>query len=218
MLPLIRRLARLLDLGILFRVVVSPLDDVLRLETSGVVVSLGVNWWPFDKFWAVYGDIDEVVTESAEVEVSACDDPTALPAGIAPGVGLVPASDPLVEVAELCTPPALAELKEYIEDVDMRFPSFSAPDAREFKAASGNEGCLDVSAMIPAANLGVSKSSMADSGRGLPVPPVQTSEFSEGRRWLNVDEGRDLMVGRAEGGGIEILARSAWASVVPGSA
>jgi hypothetical protein len=38
------RFARLLDLGTLLRVDASPLDDVLCLETSGAVVSLGVNW------------------------------------------------------------------------------------------------------------------------------------------------------------------------------
>lgn len=123
-----------------------------------------------------------MVTDSAEVEVSGCDNPTALHPGIAPDVGLVPASDPLAEAPELCTPPALTELKEYIEDVDMRLRSDSAAEPRKFKAASGNEGCLNMSAMLPAANLGVSKSSMADSGRGLHVPPVQTSEFSDGRR------------------------------------
>jgi hypothetical protein len=135
-----------------------------------------------DEFWALYGDIDEVVTDSAEVEVSGCDIPTALPPGIAPEVGLVPASDPFAEAAELWTPPALAEVKEYIDGVDMRFPSDSAAGLRGFKAASGNKGCLDMSAMLPAANFGVSRSSMADSGRGLPLSPVQVSEFSDGRR------------------------------------
>jgi len=166
----------------------------------------------------LYGDIDEVVIDSAEVEVSGCDTPTALPPGIAPDAGLVPGSDPLAEAAELCTTPARAELKEYTEDVDMRFLSDSTAEPRGFKAASGKDGCLGMSAMLPAANFGVSKSSIADSGRGLPVLPVQTSEFSDGRRWLNVEDGRDLIVGRPEGGGIEILARSACVSVVPGSA
>jgi hypothetical protein len=176
-----RRVARLLDLGTLIREVVSPLDDVLRLEVSGAVISLGVNWWPVDKFWALYGD-EEVVTESGEVAVSGCDIPMALPPGMAPDGGLVPGSDPLAEAAELCTPPALAEVKEYIEDVDMRLPSVSAADARRFKAASGNEGCLYRSARLPPANFGVSESSIADSGRGLSVPPVQTSDCSDGRR------------------------------------
>jgi hypothetical protein len=135
-----------------------------------------------EELWGLYGDIDEVVTDSADVEVSGCEIPTALPPGRAPDVGLVPASDPFAEVPELCTPPALVEIKEYIEDVDMRFTSGSAAELRGFKAASGNGGCLVMSAMLPAANLGVSKSSIADSGRGLSVPPVQTSEFSDGRR------------------------------------
>jgi hypothetical protein len=123
-----------------------------------------------------------VVTDSGEVEVPGCDNPIFLPPGIVPDAGLVPASDPLAEAGELCTPPALGELNEYIEEVDIRFPSDSATEPRRLKAASGNGRCLDISAMLPAANLGVSKSSMADSGRGLPVPPVQTSEFSDGRR------------------------------------
>jgi hypothetical protein len=76
----------------------------------------------------LYGDIDEVVTDSAEVEVSGCDVPKALPPVIAPDVGLVPASDPLAEAPELCIPPALAELREYIDDVDMRFTSDSAAE------------------------------------------------------------------------------------------
>ncbi len=97
-----------------------------------------------------------------------------------PEAGLVPGSDPVTEAAELGPPPALAELKEYIEDVNIRFASGSAMEPRGFKAASGKEGCLEMSAMLPAASFGVSKSSIADSGRGLPVLPVQISEFSEG--------------------------------------
>jgi hypothetical protein len=159
-----------------------------------------------------------VVTDSTDVEVSGGDVPIALPPGILPDVGLVPVSDPFAELAELGTPPALAEFKEYIEEVDMRFPSDSAVVLRGLKAASGNEGCLERSTILPATNFGVSKSSITDSGLGLPVPPDQISELSDGLRWLNVEDGRDLTVGLAEGGGIDILARSACASVVPGSA
>jgi len=123
-----------------------------------------------------------VVTDSTDVEVSGGDVPIALPAGIFPDVGLVPASDSVAEAAGLGAPPALAGLEEYIEEVDTRFPSDSAARLRGLKAASGNKGCLERSAIMPAANFGVSKSSMTDSGRGLPLPPDQISELSNGLR------------------------------------
>ena len=73
---------------------------------------------------------------------------------------------------------------------------------------------------MPGDNLGVSKSSTAISSllvfRLGPDPCAQSPETLV--RWLYVEEFRDLGAGRAEGGGIEMLARSEWASVVPGSA
>lgn len=76
---------------------------------------------------------------------------------------------------------------------------------------------------MPAANLGVSKSSMAISCRGLPLLlSVQASEVPDCRRILSIDEGRDIMNGlegaEEEGGGMEMLALSACVSVVSGSA
>lgn len=135
-----------------------------------------------DEFWTLCEETDEVVTDSTDVEVSGGDVPIGFTPGKFPDVGLVPVSDPFAEAAELGTPPALAEFKEYIEEVDVRFPSDSPVRLRGSKAASGNEGCLESSAIVPAASFGVSKSSMTDSGRGLPVPPDQISEFSDGLR------------------------------------
>jgi hypothetical protein len=77
---------------------------------------------------------------------------------------------------------------------------------------------LGISAIFPATSRGVSKSSMTESGLGLPDPVVQVSECSDGLRKLKVEAGRDLIVGLPEGGGIDILARSACISEHPGSA
>lgn len=100
----------------------------------------------------------------------------------------------------------------------MRFAPRSVEELRAFKAASGNIGCFVKSDMLPGANFGVSKSSMANSGRGLPALLPQNSDASDGLRLLIVEDGRELIIGLPEGGGIEMLARSACTSVVPGSA
>ena len=129
----------------------------------------------------------------------------------------VPTSDPFADAAELGAPPARTEPREYIDDTDIRFVSSSGMECLGRKAASGNVGCFGSSAMMPGDNLGVSRSSTASSSLGLlvksPGKPGGPDAF-----WLYVDEVRDLIIGGAEGGGIDMLALSEWVSVVPGSA
>jgi hypothetical protein len=60
-------------------------------------------------------------------------------------------------------PPALAELSEYIEDTDIRFPSSSEIEAFGRNAGSGSCVCFESSAIAPDDSLGVSKSSTAMS-------------------------------------------------------
>lgn len=86
--------------------------------------------------------MEEVVTEIAEVATSGCEIPNALLLEIEFDAGLVPPSDPFTEVAGLCMPPALAELKEYIDDVDIRFAFKSVVEPCGLKLASGNGRCL----------------------------------------------------------------------------
>jgi hypothetical protein len=99
--------------------------------------------------------MEDVVTEIADVATSGCEIPRALLLETEPDAGLVPTSDPLTEVAGLWMPPALAEFREYIDDVDIRFVSMSV-EPRGLKLASGSTGCLCWSAIIPACSLGVS--------------------------------------------------------------
>jgi len=76
----------------------------------------------------------------------------------------VPISDPLAEAAELGTPPALAELREYIEEIDIRFESYSDMETLDRTADSGKGVCFVSSAMVvPGESFGVSKSSTATS-------------------------------------------------------
>jgi hypothetical protein len=160
----------------------------------------------------------EVVTDNADVAVSGGKAARPFPALTLPEGGLELVSEPFTEAAEL-RPPALAEFNEYMDDVDILFVSRSELDPLCLTAGSGNDGYLYESIILPAANFGVSESSIANSGRGLPVLVVQTSEASDGlRACVKVDEGRDFTVSLAEGGGIEMLTRSAYTSVVPGSA
>ncbi len=53
-----------------------------------------------------------MVTDNIDVEVSGGDVPISLPPGIFPDEGLAPASDPIAEAAELCTPPGRVGFKE----------------------------------------------------------------------------------------------------------
>lgn len=78
----------------------------------------------------------------AEVAVSGCDIPSPLFGDKVPDVDLVvvPGSDPFAEAAELSTPPALAELSEYIDEIDIRFVSFSVIERLGPRAASGSRG------------------------------------------------------------------------------
>jgi hypothetical protein len=130
----------------------------------------------------------------------------------------MPPSEPLADAAELGAPPARTELREYIDDTDMRLDgSMSDIEGRGRNAASGSWECLLSSVIAPGESLGVSKSVIEQSSLlGLllvsPTPVLGLSAPADLR--LYVDDVRDL----EEGGGIEMLARSEYVSVVPGSA
>lgn len=134
---------------------------------------------------------------------------------------LFPISEPFADAAELGAPPALAELREYIEETDIRFGSRSEIDRLDRSAASGSGECFVSSAMVPEDNLGVSRSSIAHSSLLVLLLEselcLQESVTADAFR-LYEDEVRDFIVGFVEGGGIDMLARSEWVSVVPGSA
>lgn len=106
------------------------------------------------------------MTEMADVPVSACPIPLVV-GDIAPvGVLVVvvvpdPSSDPLADAAELGAPPARAELREYIEETDIRFASMSDMEGRWRRAASGSCESFDSSLMMPGERRGVSTSSTA---------------------------------------------------------
>lgn len=110
---------------------------------------------------------EEVTTDMADVEVSGCESASAFVGDNVPGADLpvAPFSDPFADAAELGAPPALTELREYMDDTDIRFPSISVIEAFGRNAASGNWVCFESSAIAPAVNLGVSKSSTAISSR-----------------------------------------------------
>jgi hypothetical protein len=112
---------------------------------------------------------DDVVTEILEVLVSGCEEPMPFVGDKAPDTDTalvfvpVPTSEPFAEAAELGTPPARAELREYTEEMDIRFELMSDRDGRERTAESGSSGCFEASAIMPGESLGVSKSSTATS-------------------------------------------------------
>lgn len=83
---------------------------------------------------------EEVTTDTVEVEVSGCESPSALVEDNVPDAALavVPISDPFADAAELGAPPALTELREYMEDTDMRFESISDIDGLGRNAGSGS--------------------------------------------------------------------------------
>jgi hypothetical protein len=90
----------------------------------------------------------------------------------------VPASEPFADAAELGTPPARTELREYIDDTDMRFVSISEIEGLVRRAGSGSAPCFDSSPIVPGLSLGVVKSSTAMSSalpfrsRPLPISPI----------------------------------------------
>lgn len=178
---------------------------------------------PFDDPWAV----DEVVTDTADVDVSGLEIPDGLleisvPDGVLEGTP-GPYSEPVTEPAELGTPPARTEVSEYTDDADMRFESASDIDCRGLDAGSGSSGCRVSLAIFPAGKRGVSRSSTALSSwlsLRLPFWLCVCCRISGAPdvTWLYADEVRDRGRGRAKGGGIEMLARSEWVVVVPGSA
>ena len=142
-------------------------------------VSRGVSWWLLEETWLPkLGFDDEVVIDTADVEVSGCEMPKPLGADMLPEVALdpIPLSDPLFDAIELGAPPCLAELSEYILETDMRFELMSDMDALGRTAASGNGECFaESSTMFPEVNLGV-PGSMAKSLLGLRSPCAQVSE------------------------------------------
>lgn len=162
------------------------------------------------------------MTDTAEVDVSGWDVTEPLlgdklpvgPLGFGP-----PASEPLAEAAELCTPPARTELSEYMDETDIRFEPKSDSEGAARSEESGSEECFDSSAIFPGASLGVSESSTAKSSLlvlllGL-VPACLPGSRFVGFRMLYVEDVRDLVT---EGGGIEMDAGSDSVSVTLGSA
>lgn len=100
---------------------------------------------------------EEVTTDTADVEVSGCDTPRAFAGdNVTEDLPVAPFSDPFADAAELGTPPALTELREYMDDTDIRFPSNSVVEAFGRNAASGKCVCFASSAIAPAVNLGAS--------------------------------------------------------------
>ena len=101
-----------------------------------------------------------------------------------------------------------------MDDADIRFESMSDIEALGRSAGSGNAECFESFAMMVigiGGNLGVSKSSTAVSLLlvllfGL-IPCLQISAKPDVCT-LQVEEVRDLAEGLADGGGIEMLARS----------
>lgn len=127
-----------------------------------------------------------------------------------------PPSEPFADAAELGTPPARTELNEYIDDTDIRFDeSKSDMEGRGRSAPSGNCGCFVSSVIFPGESLGVSKSTAISSLLDLLlVNSDPCLEYSPPDIMLYGDDVRDF----GGGGGIEMLARSEFVSVVPGSA
>lgn len=168
------------------------------------------------------------MTDTGEVAVSGWETPSGLlPCDNEPDVVrdfvAAPESDPLMEAPGLFVPPppALTELREKTEETDMRFASISDIDGVGLRGASGKWGRFPSSAMVPAESRGVSKSSTAISSllvRLLELPPCLQASVCTRPLVLSVDDVRERGTGLVEGGGIEILARSALVSVVPGSA
>ncbi len=92
----------------------------------------------------------------------------------------VPTSDPFADAAELGAPPARAELREYIEDTDMRLVSNSGIEGLARSAASGSwYVASSFVPMLPADIFGVSSTPKSSplafrSSPGLQpsIPPV----------------------------------------------
>jgi hypothetical protein len=195
------------------RGVASPLEAALRLAISAACagVSLVVSWWPPAVPWLPNWFDEEVMTDTAEVDVSGWDVTEPLLGDKLPLGPLAfgpPASEPLAEAAELCTPPARAELSEYTDS-----------DGAARSEDSGSEECFESSAIFPGASLSMSESSTAKSSLlvrllGL-VPACLPGSRFVGFRMLYVDDVRDLVT---EGGGIEMDAGSDSVSVTLGSA
>ena len=117
-----------------------------------------------------------------EVEVSGWDVTEPLLGDSAPVAVLAfgpAASDPLADAAELGTPPAppaRTELREYIDDTDMRLEPISDSDGVARSVESGSEECLNESSgtLAGGAGLEASTSSTAKSSLFVPlglVPP-----------------------------------------------
>lgn len=86
-----------------------------------------------------------------------------------PDVDLAPLSDPLAEVAELGTAPALTELKEYTDETEARFDASWLAICDLLVESCGLE-FFAKSKVLLAESLGRSASSTAQSSRGLGDP------------------------------------------------
>lgn len=123
---------------------------------------------------------------------------------------LPPLSDPAAEFDELGMP--RAEAKEYSDETDKRFPSISENEVREIRAGSGRCCWAIRSGELLEWILGVlSLSSMADSSRR-GESPIQGSDRLEWRRSRKGERG---FLSGFGGGGIDKLAGTTVASVVP---
>jgi hypothetical protein len=114
----------------------------------------------------------------------------------------IPASEPFADAAELGAPPARTELREYIEETDIRFDSSWSADGLGRRAGSGSAPAELISSVIPGDSRGVSKSTAKSS------PLALLSNL-----WLYVDDAREWADGRL--GGCDMLALSACMSAVP---
>lgn len=187
MLPLKRRLARLLDRGILALEVPSCLVAE-RFGASTGTPSFIIVWCELVGPCGPNCDPEGAVVETADGT-----------------------SDPATEALELgIPPPALAELNEYREDVDIRLMSAFVADAVLRIPGSGKGVFFVLSDMIAAANFGVSESSIADSSIEAVVPSVQACEASEAVLLrLVIEEACDVADKRPDSLGNEKLTLSA---------
>ena len=87
--------------------------------------------------------VEEVTTDTADVDVSGGEIPIALVGDKLIGalLAVVPLSEPFADAAELGVPPALTEESEYIEETDILFESISVIDGLGLNAGSGSCGC-----------------------------------------------------------------------------
>lgn len=220
MLPLNLLLARLLDLvGCDLMVESVRTGAGVRFMTSRV--SRGARCW----------FVEDVITVMLDSSGFGGTEPaTGLPEDMMPetDLGAAPVSDPAADAAELEATPR-AEAREYTDDMEARLMSESVKDDLVVRGRSGWN--VEVEEDMPSPDRVTSRSglglfwamSLAKDSESIPA----STDLLESRRLRQRDE-RGLLRGFEEaapdvcegagGGGIDRLAGSACASVVPGSA